>query len=438
MTRKTLAGDKSIEAIKLPTNGTDSYRDGQIKALYLNVTAGGVKTWYVMGRIKGQPKLQRYRLGHYAPASAGHMSLAKARKAAMQIKERWRMGEDPKPEQKRAEARKRDTFADMRDRFIRQYAERNLKPNTVTAYKSVLNSERLKAWESLPVKAITRGDVIAVIDAIADEGREVMANRTLAYLRKFFNWCAEKDIIKTGEPIPTDRVKPPLKKENPRGRYLSAAEIRLLWETTADLGYPYEQVYRLFLTTGQRKTECAELRRQDIGGNYWTQKDNKPGREHIVPLNRLALETIASCPIVGIGGYVFTTRGDKPINGFSKSKARLDQKMAERATRLGVGGVFDEPWQIHDLRRTIVTHLREAGITRDVCSLLLNHAEKGVTAEHYDKYDMLAEKNQAMDTWASLLNQFIRGAPDKVVRYRVKSGGEGVLSPVPPSHKPHP
>jgi hypothetical protein len=54
--------------------------------------------------------------------------------------------------------------------------------------------------------AITKQDVLAVIGAIEARGSPGAAKRTLVYLRKFFSWCADRDIV--AEP-PTSRIRPP-------------------------------------------------------------------------------------------------------------------------------------------------------------------------------------------------------------------------------------
>ena len=119
------------------------------------------------------------------------------------------------------------------------------------------------------------------------EKTPVMANRTLAYLRKFFNWCADEDILLADESLPTDRVKMPLRneqKKRARKRYLTEDEIRVFLQATDKLAYPYGSLFQMMLYTGQRKSEVAALRWRDITGTQWLQENNKADREHIVPL----------------------------------------------------------------------------------------------------------------------------------------------------------
>lgn len=385
------------------------FKDKRVTGLYLRVSHTGRMVWTLLMRLGDT--LKRYELGVFSDSDGG-LSLTQARDKAEEWKRRIRAGDDPLAMEK---ARRKDTFEVVRSKFFEQHVRRNLKPNTQAAYKSSLEHKRFRDWEGRMVQSITRAEVIALIDEIANQGTLIQANRTLAYLRKFFNWCAEKDIIRGDEPIPTDRVKPPLRKEAPRDRVLEEWEIKAFWKATEGLGYPYKQVYRLFLATGQRRSECAGIRRTDfdLDESQWLQRDNKAGRDHIVPLNELAQEVIKDCP--DMGEFLFTTQGDRPINGFTKSKARLDALMGVEAERLEKSFV---PWQIHDLRRTMTTYLRKAGVSRDVCSVLLNHVSRGVTAAHYDRYDMLEEKGLAMKVWGSILERILWGQPENVVSLR--------------------
>jgi len=89
------------------------------------------------------------------------------------------------------------------------------------------------------------------------------------------------------------------------------------------------------------------------------------------------------------GAYVFST-GTRPVSGFSKGKAR-------------VKGVDD--WRLHDLRRTMATHMRRMGVDRITVSKILNHAEAGVT-RIYDRYSCDDEQCRAMELWSNNLEEW--------------------------------
>ena len=53
----------------------------------------------------------------------------------------------------------------------------------------------LPVWGEKQVQDIARRDVIELLDRLVDAGKPVLANRTLAHVRKFFNWCIERSIL---------------------------------------------------------------------------------------------------------------------------------------------------------------------------------------------------------------------------------------------------
>jgi integrase len=62
-----------------------------------------------------------------------------------------------------------------------------------------------------------------------------------------------------------------------------------------------------------------------------------------------------------------------------------------------------------DLRRTFKTLAGAAGISKEMRDRLQNHAEAGVSARHYDRYDYLPERRAAMERWADYLDRVIAG-----------------------------
>jgi integrase len=126
----------------------------------------------------------------------------------------------------------------------------------------------------------------------------------------------------------------------------------------------------------------------------------------LVPLSSLAQEILDTVP--RIGEHVFIARGDKPLQGWSKAKARTEVLCRDKVA----------PWRLHDLRRTTATHMRSLGVDRLVVSKVLNHAESGVTRV-YDRYAADSEKAIALQRWASWLHKIIAGnALPTVIQFR--------------------
>jgi hypothetical protein len=93
-------------------------------------------------------------------------------------------------------------------------------------------------------------------------------------------------------------------------------------------------------------------------------------------------------PRFNTGKHLFsTTFGERPANGFSKAKERIDEI------------VGDMPhWVIHDLRRTMPTNLSALPMADNVRELMIAHAQPGMH-QVYDQYSYLEEKRAGFGLW---------------------------------------
>ncbi len=189
--------------------------DSKAKGLGLRVSPSGKKTWVVMYRVKGDPKKRRFTLAPYP-----HLSLADAREQARHVVLDAARGADPAL-QKQEEIRA-PTF----DALAGQYIERHAKKakRSWREDQRMLNRDVLPVWGCRKAHNIKRRDVIALLDEIADRA-PIQANRTLALVRKIFNWAISRDIVETN---PCTQLKAPAK-ERQRDRVLNEDEIRALW-----------------------------------------------------------------------------------------------------------------------------------------------------------------------------------------------------------------
>ena len=92
----------------------------------------------------------------------------------------------------------------------------------------------LPHWGERHIRDITRRDVIALLDRIVDQGKPIVANRTLVVVSKLFNWALDRDIIET---TPCLRVARPTQ-EKSRDRVLTDDELRLTWLAANKMGWP--------------------------------------------------------------------------------------------------------------------------------------------------------------------------------------------------------
>ena len=408
---KELSTDAGIRSVPTPKRGRVEYRVKNVPGLYLRVSSRG-KKWYLRGRPPGEKNPIAMLIGPYGTEDRAYtLKAAKAR--AWQWREDIAGGGDPREAARKA---RDNTFGGVRETFLKRAQTALGKPwkdTTKAVYTSSLEYPKLKKWEALPIASITHANVQSHINALEEEGKYTSARRHLSYLKAFFAWCRRRKqgYIPPGAPLPTDGIELEKPQNNARKRQLSADEIKVFWQATQKLEYPWGAFYRVLLLTGQRLNEVAKMRRADVDKGMWTQETNKADRVHLVPLNDLALSEFKACP--EHSEYYFSTRPDVPISGFSRAKKSLDAQIVKM-----LEGAAMDHWTPHDLRRTMTTRLRELRIPLHVCSRLLNHAERGVTAEHYDMYDMMDEKTQAMTTWGDYLDRLINGKADNVVEFK--------------------
>ncbi len=403
--------DWAIPKIKDPPKPKqEDHWDLLVPAFGMRASYNGSRSWLTMVRIlkNGKWKQTRVTFGRY-PA----MSLAEARDKAREIQKEAQSGSDPvntildKKTSEVVEASK-NTFAAVRDRYIRQYCKKNLKPKTASEYERALTVD-FKAWEERPISAITKAEVNEILDAAVEAGTPIKANRMLSYLSAMMNWAASKDIIQIP---PTMHVRAP-HSEKSRDRSLSETEIKILWQVLN--GEPiFGGLMKFLLLTGQRREEVAQMRWSELDLDsdqpMWEipRERVKMDRPHRVPLSPLAVDILNRVPRVG-DKFTFTTTGNSGMSGFSRAKTRIDNAIARLVAAEGLNGVFQKPWVIHDLRRTCATEMAELGASRDVVELILNHrsgSRSGVAAI-YNRSELLSERRIALNNWADQLTQLV-------------------------------
>jgi integrase len=250
-----------------------------------------------------------------------------------------------------------------------------------------------------------------MLDKVADERGLVMADKTLAWLRKAFNWYASKD-DKFNSPIVKGmaRTRP---KERARTRVLSDDELRMIWPALADAG-TFGALLKTLLLTAQRRDEVANMSMKEIGTDgIWTipAERYKTKRPNFVPLSLEAHAIIEAQTKSSACDYVFPSQAGTPFTGFGKSKARLDKAILSFMQTGATKGTKVEPlpnWRIHDLRRTAKTLMARAGVRPDISERVLGHVIAGVEGT-YDRHSYADEKRDALERLAATVELILGG-----------------------------
>ncbi|WP_333721978.1 tyrosine-type recombinase/integrase [Agrobacterium tumefaciens] len=306
------------------------------------------------------------------------------------------------------------------DEFVTRYVEVNSSQSYIDETKRIIEADLKPAWKQKLIKAVTKRDVLRLLDKIVDRGAPIMANRVRALLSKFFAWCVERDII---EFSPMTSIKPP-SKEKTRDRVLSDDEIALVLKACDAIGAPFGPMVKMLFFTGQRRSEVAGARfsEMEIEGNnqLWVipPERAKNKKEHFVPLTSAVLDLIGSLPRIAPADekdpvFLFTTTGKAPVSGFSKAKKAVDKAMIEILREAAIEEGNDpekvrlEPWTFHDIRRTVASGMARLNVAVHVVEAILNHKSgsiRGVAAV-YNRYDYADEKREALMAWSNYLER---------------------------------
>src|SRR5215471_5104265 len=285
----------------------------------VRVTAAGARAFVLNYRLRGRE--HRFTIGAWPD-----WSVLKAVREARNLRQRVDRGENPIED--RAPSPATAAVASILDEFVARYVrnpKQPLRERTADEYESAFNRLVKPRIGKLGIYEVRRSHIIKMLDEIEDVNGPVMADRTLAYVRKAFNWYATRD-DQFGVPVVRGmaRVKP---RERARTRILSDEEILFIWPALEEVGN-YGAFVKMLLLTAQRNQEVAHMSYKEIGDDgVWTipAERYKSKRPHHVPLSKAALTLIAARPKVVDCDYVFPTKAKTPYTRSGKSKVVLDR-----------------------------------------------------------------------------------------------------------------
>lgn len=392
----------------------------------LRVRAGKrAVTWSLLVRLRNG-KRSRVTLGTWPM-----MSIAEAREAARLHREQVSDGVDPN-EVKQAEI----------ETVRREYENRITVKVALDSYEAIKlvqlrhGPERRRSLDGKrgiisdlverELASLTRAELTSRIRELAVKS-PLAANRKLAHLKAFLNWCVNEDFITTNV---IDKVKKP-GREVPRTRCHSVEELREIWAAAGRLGYPFGPLIQLLIVIPMRREEIASLPVDELkidwqsnsGEGKWTIPGErvKNDRALNVPLSPLATRIIRQVlddpERPKDSRFLFTTTGATSVSGFRKAKDRLDRYIHEArekaALQAGQTPVEMPHWRIHDLRTSFATQAAEVlHIDIAVVDRMLNHVATATTskvARIYNMSELYEQRREASNAWAALLEREVIG-----------------------------
>ena len=409
--RKTLTV-KGVEKAKVPAAGRTEILDSIIPQLALRMNASGEKRYVVRTRIAGRQV--RKTLGDPAV-----ISLDEARDLAGDVLKYAKRGVDILEQRKKeaedaadaATAAQRLEWTKIREQFVEDYAKPNQRQweETERILKTYVDPE----WKGRLLTAIDRDDVLELVQKIKKRSGVYMANRTLAHVRKLFNWAALQPKMLKATPIVRGMAQPG---EKSRDRVLSDDELGAIWKAADTLPSPFRQYVHLLMLTGQRTGEIKSLEWSEINSAdaliEFSGAKYKNKRPHVLPMTPMVAEIVETLPRFDKCDYAVTTNGKTAIDCDTYLKDKLDEAIK------AAGHKPIKDWRPHDIRRTVRTNLSKLGIPSDIGERVMGHVIGGVRGV-YDRHSFNDEKRRALTAWEGYLSRVIgRTKGDNVVSLR--------------------
>jgi integrase len=267
------------------------------------------------------------------------------------------------------------------------------------------------------IRDVTRKDVIAALDKIADGQREgqtakQMAGEVLVQAKRLWRFAEAREWVETScieKLTRKDFDARPVK----RDVTLRLDELAEIWRAVHDPERCKSDpvtiaALKLLILTGQREREVTDAQwpEFDLDAGLWKipAARTKKERAHLVHLAPQAVAILTQLKkITGKARHVF------------ESPLRPGQALYGRAVNNALATLFARGalpnvtrCVVHDLRRTLITRLPDLGFEPFIGHKIANHVLPGVLA-HYNHNAYEAQREAALKAWADRIEALAAG-----------------------------
>lgn len=259
----------------------------------------------------------------------------------------------------------------------------------------------------LPANEITKLHVIQMLRRLTEAEKNTTARKLRSYLRAAFACAAvaDSDALMPGEfiafkvsvnPVETTAAIRSKADKNP----LSIEELQAYWrELKASNGVTGAALRLHVLLGAQRTQQLNRLTSADINGTTLQLIDKKGKREeprvHLLPLTKPVELELAQ---LSAKGFVLSTDGGET----AMYPTSLSGWAADVAARAKI-----KDFQLKRVRSGVETALASLRVPKFIRGQLQSHGIGGVQDAHYDAYEYLDEKREALE----LLHRLLEGKP---------------------------
>lgn len=403
------------------------YFDGQ--GLFLRVAKNGARQWVQRIVVRGK----RTELGLGSPPA---VSLATARKLALENRGKAMLGGDPLAEKRAAKA-KPLTFAEC----VNAYAEAKLAEFRSDKHRrqwfSALERLAFPVLGQMQAQDIGTKDVLRMLEPHWRK-RTITAKKLRGQVEAVLTWAAVaghregdnpaawrgnlKELLPAPGKVAKTQHHPALDLRDVAGWWadlatrdgMAAKALQFLALTAARSG----EVRGMTWDEIEPYTPTNSAHSTTLGGVWAVPASRmKNGREHRVPLTAEAVALLESLPRIEGSPYVFFAPRGGMLSDMSISAVM--RRMQEAEVKGGRAGYLDHrtkrPAVPHGLRSTFRQWAAEQGYPRDMAEIALAHWIGSEVERAYQRADMLDRRRAMMAAWGA----FLRGETvqdGKVVR----------------------
>ena len=361
-------------------------------------------------RLQGQRRtyVTQYRAGgrtrRVTIGSTDRLTPAQAREAARKLLARVALGEDPQDEKAAQRTAAERTFRKVVDAYLADKGPR-LRPASYKVAKLYLTGSYFRPLHARGIGEIEHPDIAARLSAITRKHSAHTAAAVRRAVSALFKWAMEEGWAKANPVVGTRKPADP----KPRDRVLADAELVAVWRACGD--DDFGRILRLLILTGCRRSEIGGMRWSeiDLDAGTWTlpEERSKNHRAHTITLPAAALALVGTIRLSN-RDHLFGARAERGYTNWDYDRAALDRRLDGAA----------KPWRLHDLRRTVATHMAEIGIQPHIIEAVLNHygGHRAGVAGVYNRSPYEREVKAALMRWSEHVQELVEGrAKSKVI-----------------------
>jgi len=288
--------------------------------------------------------------------------------------------------------------------------------------KTIAERQRMVTRDVIPAlgqreaSAVTRGELIQLLEDVKGRGAPVVANRVGEILRACWRWAYRRELV----PANVAEELPDMTRELPREVVVKPAELATLWPRL--IGQEVEGFRKamstqigtallLVLFTACRSVEASGARwgELDLDDGWWTIPPArfKSGRTHRVFLHpeiRQRLENLKPEEV----------KDQDLVFPSPRTGGVLGEKSLHQALTRSTGGRY----HVHDIRRSVATAMGDMGVFPYVIERILGHAQPRLQ-QVYNRSEL---DQPAKDAWTRWGDHFL----NEVQKQQAQSHAEQV------------